>query len=101
MAPAIGAIEEMIGNGEPGIIWSLEDPVGGARALIDLLDDPERYGAMAKVARTRFLEAYTAKGVTAKLLDFLLSFGPATRARTEPADKATYRAKMASLQVGA
>jgi PEP-CTERM/exosortase A-associated glycosyltransferase len=54
-ASDIGGHREMVRHGETGILFPPNDPVGLARAVLDLLASPERHASLRQAAR-RYVE---------------------------------------------
>ena len=53
VATRVGAFEELVADGETGLLVPPEDPAGLAAAVAALLDDPDRRAACARAARRR------------------------------------------------
>ncbi len=74
LASPVGGVSEIFFDGEQGLYWPLDDPKGGARKLIALLEDKSTYARLAPGARKRFEANYTAELVGPRLMNFLLAF---------------------------
>jgi glycosyltransferase involved in cell wall biosynthesis len=74
LAGPVGGVPEVFFDGEQGLYWPLDDPKGGARKLIALLEDKSTYARLAQGARKRFEANYTAELVGPRLMNFLLAF---------------------------
>jgi glycosyltransferase involved in cell wall biosynthesis len=74
LASPVGGVPEVFFDGEQGLYWPLDDPKGGARKLISLLEDKSTYARLARGARKRFEANYTAELVGPRLMNFLLAF---------------------------
>jgi spore coat protein SA len=61
--PVGGAVESVVG-GETGVFVGRGDADGLARALVDLLDDPERRAAMGAAGRARAAERFSWESVS-------------------------------------
>ena len=57
----VGALPEVVLDGETGLIAEREDDVGLAAAIAALLDDPERTRRMGRAARDRALTVFKAE----------------------------------------
>ena len=53
IAPRIGQLTELIDDGESGLLYRPDDALDCARAIITLLDDPERRARMGRIAQQR------------------------------------------------
>ncbi len=77
LASPVGGIPEILGDGEQGFYWPLDDPKQGARILIALLEDEATYARLAEGARRRFESRYTSDLVASRLTSFLLEIAEA------------------------
>ena len=59
VATRVGALPEVVLDGETGLIAEREDDVGLAAAIAALLDDPERTRRMGRAARDRALTVFS------------------------------------------
>ncbi len=53
VAPRIGQLTELIDDGESGLLYHPDDALDCARAIITLLDDPQRRALMGRTAQQR------------------------------------------------
>jgi glycosyltransferase involved in cell wall biosynthesis len=70
-AAPVGGTSEIFSDGVEGVYWSLDDPVGGANKLIEVLEDKPRYARMQTAARLRVQEQFTIDAVGGRLTEFL------------------------------
>jgi glycosyltransferase involved in cell wall biosynthesis len=68
VATAAGGIPEAVEDGVTGLVVGVRDPVALARALLELLDDPERARRLGDAGRRRFLERFTAERMVSDTL---------------------------------
>ncbi len=61
VATDAGGPREIVVNGETGLLVPPQDPAALAKAIVELLSEPDRAAAMGERGRTRFLEHYTAE----------------------------------------
>jgi glycosyltransferase involved in cell wall biosynthesis len=80
-AAPVGGVPEVITDGVEGKFWDLEDPEGGARAVIAILSDEGLYARMSAAARARYEADFATEIVAPRLLQAL---GRGVRV-TEPA----------------
>jgi glycosyltransferase involved in cell wall biosynthesis len=71
LAAPVGGIPEVFSDGVEGCYWALDDAISGARTLISVLDDRERYQALSKAALQKFTMCYKMETVASKLDKFL------------------------------
>jgi glycosyltransferase involved in cell wall biosynthesis len=67
----VGGIPEMITEGVDGCFWPLDDPAGGARRVVELLEDPERYAELAAGATATFERRFHRGVLADRLVRFL------------------------------
>jgi len=67
----VGAVPEMVVDGETGYLVPPDDDVAIADAIERLLDDEPRRAAMGRAARARAYERFDARRTTADLVDVL------------------------------
>jgi glycosyltransferase involved in cell wall biosynthesis len=72
-APAVGGVPEVYEEGVEGYHWRLEDPNEGARMLIHVLEDAERWELMCQAARRRFDTGFESSAVAERLRRFLIA----------------------------
>jgi glycosyltransferase involved in cell wall biosynthesis len=58
VATSVGAVPEVVENGESGLVVPPRDPEALADAICTLLADPERSAAMGRSGRSRVLQGY-------------------------------------------
>lgn len=71
LAAPVGGIPEILTDGIEGNYWPLDDPTDGAKKLIGILDDRERYARMSEEARKRFVQSFESSRVASRLLELL------------------------------
>ncbi|HEX2175494.1 MAG TPA: glycosyltransferase family 4 protein [Nocardioidaceae bacterium] len=76
LAPDVGGVPEVVGEGGAGRLWDLREPDSAARVLIDVLDDEAGRAEAGRRARARFEQEYAAEVVGDRLAQFLLGVGP-------------------------
>jgi len=67
VATRVGAVPEMIKDGETGLLIEPKDPEAIAEAVCELLDAPERAAELGRQARERFDELYEVDGPISKM----------------------------------
>jgi len=72
LAAPVGGIPEMLDGGRAGAFWPLDDAKEAARILLGLLEDPFALARAGASSRARFVEAYSARTVGPRLVQFLL-----------------------------
>lgn len=72
VATDIGGIPEAVLDGETGLLVRPRDSDALARAIIELIDDPERAKAMGKKGRDRFVQKFTRKRMLSDIEDLYL-----------------------------
>jgi glycosyltransferase involved in cell wall biosynthesis len=70
-AAPVGGVPEILTDGVEGCFWPLNDPKGGAKRLIGILDDAEIYARMSREARRRFNRSFESDQVASRLVDLL------------------------------
>jgi glycosyltransferase involved in cell wall biosynthesis len=68
VATATGAIPELLGDGEAGVLVPAGDLGGLAKAHAELLGDPDRRAALGRAARDRVERRYDSRRQTAELV---------------------------------
>ena len=63
VATRVGGVEEVVENGRNGILVEADDAQGYARALRELLTDPERARTLGEQARRRAVECFAREAV--------------------------------------
>jgi len=77
VATDIGGIPEVVQDGETGLLVRPGDSAALAKAIIELIDNPDRAKAMGKKGRNRFAQKFTRKTMLSKIEDLYLSLaGP-------------------------
>ena len=66
VATTAGGIPEMISSGEHGLLVPPRDPAALAKALMEMLEDPQRARAMGEAGRQRVLAEFTAERTVEK-----------------------------------
>jgi glycosyltransferase involved in cell wall biosynthesis len=74
LAAAVGGIPEIFEDGREGYYWALDDPKGGAKRLISILEDSALYDDMKHACVQRFAERYDATVSGERLLSFLCAY---------------------------
>jgi glycosyltransferase involved in cell wall biosynthesis len=75
VATAAGGIPEAVEDGVTGRVVPVRDPVALARALLDVLRDPEARRAMGDAGRQRFLARFTADRMAEETLRVYAELG--------------------------
>ncbi|MGU3362396.1 glycosyltransferase family 4 protein [Methylobacterium sp. M6A4_1b] len=68
VASRIGALADLVADGETGLLVPPRDPAGLARALDRIVDDPDAARAMGRRARLAYERDWTEAAVTARAL---------------------------------
>ena len=77
VATDIGGIPEVVQDGETGLLVRPGDSAALAKAIIELIDNPDRAKAMGKKGRNRFAQKFTRKTMLSKIEDLYLGLaGP-------------------------
>ena len=77
VATNIGGIPEVIQDGETGLLVPPGDSAALAKAVIELVDNPDRAKAMGKKGRNRFTQKFTRKTMLSKIENLYLNLaGP-------------------------
>lgn len=77
VATDIGGIPEVIQDGETGLLVRPGDSAALAKAIVELIDNPDRAKAMGKKGRRRFEQKFTRKTMLSKIEDLYLGLaGP-------------------------
>jgi len=77
VATDIGGIPEVVQDGETGLLVRPGDSAALAKAIIGLIDNPDRAKAMGKKGRNRFAQKFTRKTMLSKIEDLYLGLaGP-------------------------
>jgi glycosyltransferase involved in cell wall biosynthesis len=71
LAPAVGGLTEIFVNEREGLFWPLENPVIGAKMLISVLEDAEKYRSMSEAGYQRFMERFSTDVVAGRLVEVL------------------------------
>jgi glycosyltransferase involved in cell wall biosynthesis len=80
LAPAVGGIPDLFGEGEEGFFWKLDDVPAAAELLIRTLEDASGLERMSNAARARFDGRFDEATVARRLYAFIVSQFGAARA---------------------
>jgi glycosyltransferase involved in cell wall biosynthesis len=72
VAARIGGIPELYNDGVEGRFWAVDDPVGAAAVLLELLNSGAALEKTARAARDKFEREFNINAVGARLKSFLL-----------------------------
>lgn len=70
IAPSVGEVPKILGDGCCGSIWPLDDPTAAAELLISVLSDPAGLARMSQASRHRFLHSYCTEEIAPRLIAF-------------------------------
>jgi glycosyltransferase involved in cell wall biosynthesis len=76
VASRVGGVPEIVDDGDTGLIIEPQNPQALARAIEDLLDDPERSAQMGQTARRRAIERFSPARQVEELLAVYRSVSP-------------------------
>ncbi|MFH0793838.1 MAG: glycosyltransferase [bacterium] len=82
VATKVGGIPELVRDGESGLLVAPHSPGALARAILDVLTQPERAAQMGRAARARAEEAFSVERMVARIEEtylWLLEKGPKPR----------------------
>ena len=69
VATAVGGTPELVVDGETGVLVPPRDPEALARALTELLDEPERARRLGEAGRARVRERFSEDAMTRRILE--------------------------------